>query len=301
IGRQDPRDGTVHTVVPAYESISIVATGLDVSGVEGTRVLISGWGMLAAGEPRDDRATGDLDLAFIEGRLLDRRLALRAGRQLIASGVARNLQLDGLDAVVRAPYGIGVEAYGGVPVTTRFGSVSDDGAFGGRLFWRPAPRFEGGVSFIDVVDDGRIDRQEAGIDARLVVADSLTLTGLAALSTVETRLAEAAVRALWQPRRDLELTVEASRTAPDLFLSRGSIFSAFAEEPHDEAGATISLRPFSSLRLWGDGYAISDEAGVGGRGGLRLGWTLDRAAATVLGVEGRVLSVPDHGYQQARV
>src|SRR5215468_8264303 len=94
-GRQDPRDGEVHTVVPAYEDIWLSARDLDVPGVDGVRIVVSGWGMVAGG----DNVTGDLDVGYIEGKVFGRRLFLRLGRQIVASGVARNLQLDGLDAI----------------------------------------------------------------------------------------------------------------------------------------------------------------------------------------------------------
>jgi hypothetical protein len=300
-GRQDPRDGVVHTVVPAYEEIWISARDFDIPGVAGTRIVVSGWGMVAGGDTMDGKnATGDLDLAFIEGRLFDKHLALRLGRQLVASGVARNLQLDGLDAVVRFPENIGLEAYGGVPVPPRFGYARGQAAVGARLYWRPAAIFEGGVSVVHIIDDGEIDRQEAGADARVVI-DQVTLTGLASFSIVEQRLSEAALRVLWQPQRNLELTLEGARTAPDLFVSRASIFSVFAEESRNEAGATLYYRPLSRLRLWGDGYVINDDTGTGGRGGLRASVALDGANATQLGLEGRVLALPDSRYVQGRV
>jgi hypothetical protein len=301
-GRQDPRDGEVHTIVPAYEEIWISARDLDIPGVEGTRIVVSGWGMVAGGDTIDDRnVTGDVDVAFIEGRLFDRHLALRLGRQLVASGVARNLQLDGLDLVARFPQGIGLEVYGGVPVSPRFGYARGQGAIGARLSWRPAQIFEGGVSFVHILDDGQIDRQEAGVDARLLLGDKLTLTGLAAFSVVEQRLSEAALRVLWQPRRNLELSLEAARTAPDLFVSRTSIFSVFAEEARDEAGSTLYFRPWSRLRLWGEGFVIHDDSGTGGRGGLRASLGFGGANASQLGVEGRVLALPASRYVQGRV
>jgi len=301
-GRQDPRDGTVHTIVPAYEDVYLSVRDLDIPGVQGTRIVVSGWGMVAGGDTLDgDNVTGDLDVGYIEGTLLERHLALRAGRQLVSSGVARNLQLDGLDLVVRGPGHVGLEAYGGVPVVPRFAYGRGQAVVGGRLFWRPAQIFEGGVSFVHILDNGRIDRQEAGADARLFVSDKVTLTGLAAFSVVEQRLSEAALRALWQPRRNFEVTVEASRTAPDLFVSRASIFSVFAEETRDEAGATLFFRPFARLRLWGDGYAINDETGTGGRGGLRASVSLDAANASVIGLEGHVLAVPSSRYVQGRL
>jgi hypothetical protein len=299
-GRQDPRDGVVHTVVPAYEEIYLSARDLSIPGVQGARIIVSGWGMVVGGDPMDgDNLTGDVDVAYVEGTLLDRHLGLRAGRQFVAAGVARNLQLDGLDGVVRFPAGIGLELYGGVPVPPRFGYAHGQGAIGGRLSWRPAPTFEGGASFVDVLDDGLIARQEAGADARLLIGDKVTLTGLAAFSTVEQRLSEAALRALWQPRRNLELTLEAGRIAPDLFVSRASIFSVFAEETRDELGATVYVRPWTRLRVWADGYVIDDDRGVGGRGGLRA--ALAVATASSVGLEARVLALPSSSYVQGRV
>src|ERR1051325_11608623 len=81
-GRQVPRDGTVHTVVPLYQSLSLLATDLRTPWFQDTRVVVSGWGVLAAGDPRDgNTGTGDVDLAYAEGRTAGRRLTLRAGRQ----------------------------------------------------------------------------------------------------------------------------------------------------------------------------------------------------------------------------
>src|SRR5262249_59733468 len=103
--------------------------------------------------------------------------------------------------------------------------------------------------FVEVLDDGRADRQELGADARLFLGGEVTLNGLAAFSVLEARLSEASLSALWQARRNLELTLEANRIAPDLFVSRTSIFSVFAEDNRDELGTTIYVRPLPRLRL----------------------------------------------------
>ncbi|HKA87023.1 MAG TPA: hypothetical protein VKE22_05120 [Haliangiales bacterium] len=301
-GRQDPRDGTVHTVVPAYEEIWLSARDVDIPGVHGTRIVVSGWGMVAGGTTLDDRnVTGDVDVAFIEGKLFDRHLGVRLGRQLVASGVARNLQLDGADVVALAPAGIRVQIYGGVPVPPRFGYAHGQGVIGGRLSWRPSPIFEGGLSFVDILDDGLVDRQEAGVDARAVVTEEVTLTALAAFSILEQRISEASLRALWQPLRNLEVTAEAARTAPDLFVSRASIFSVFAEEAREEGGATVYFRPWARLRLWGDGFVLHDDSGTGGRAGLRASLAVDGADMTQIGVQGRVLALPASRYVQGRI
>jgi hypothetical protein len=151
-----------------------------------------------------------------------------------------------------------------------------------------------------VIDQGRVGRQELGVDARVLATSELSFSGLASLATTEGRLSQASLRALWQPSRRLELTLEGLRTAPDLFVSRASIFSVFAEETHDEAGATVYFRPLPLLRLGADGYVISDDSGTGGRGGLRAQVALDAQNATLLGAEGRFLALPINSYVQAR-
>src|SRR5436190_18859350 len=61
-GRQDPRDGVVHTVVPAYEEIWISARDLDIPGVKGARIVVSGWGMVVGGDmATGEDVTGELD------------------------------------------------------------------------------------------------------------------------------------------------------------------------------------------------------------------------------------------------
>src|SRR6266700_2266760 len=78
-GRQDPRDGVVHTIVPVYELVSLRATDFHVPGIADMNVVLSGWGAVALADPIENKhVLGDLDLAFAEGTPLRRRLG--AGR-----------------------------------------------------------------------------------------------------------------------------------------------------------------------------------------------------------------------------
>src|SRR3954451_6526359 len=69
-GRQDPRDGRVYTVVPIYETLTLTVGDVRLRHVDDLRIVVSGWGELALGDPREGLATGDLDVGFIEGKLL---------------------------------------------------------------------------------------------------------------------------------------------------------------------------------------------------------------------------------------
>ena len=113
-GRQDPRDGNVHTVVPLIESLAVRAEDLKLPGFQDARIVLSAWGEVDPGDPRDgEHGTGDVDLAFAEGRLFQRRMTLRLGRQLLFAGAARNLQLDGLSVRTRIGGGVGIIDRGG--------------------------------------------------------------------------------------------------------------------------------------------------------------------------------------------
>ena len=297
-GRQDPRDGSVHTVVPFYESLSILASDLKNPLVQDTKLVLSAWGSLTAAEqPTGNDATGDVDLAYVEGTLLHKRLTLRAGRQLVFGGAARALPLDGVDVRTNVGAGVGVDVYGGVPATPKFSVSQGDAAAGGRVFWRPSPMIETGASFVHVVGEGRIDRQEAGVDARFSPRPSIAITALALWSTVEERLAEAQLQAIWQPWRMMELSLDAARQSPDLLIPRGSIFSVFAEETRDELGGGLYLRPLKMMRIYLDGHAISDDSGVGARAGGRV--TLSALGAT-FGAETRAMELPSKGFVELR-
>jgi hypothetical protein len=302
-GRQDPRDGNLYSSVPAYETVALTLSDVRLRHIDDIKLVIVGWGGLQIGAaPVLSDGTGDLTLGFVEGKLLDRRLVLRLGRQLVFGGAARAQPLDGASATVRIWRRIALDLYGGVPVTPRFGVHQGDFMSGGRIYWRPTVDSEVGASFLEMLADGRQARQDLGVDARYRPLRSLVLTGYALLSLVELRLAEGDVAAVWQPLTTLQLDVDYRRVAPDLFLPRSSILSVFSQETRDEAGSNVWWRPISRLRLEGDYHLLRDEAGLGHRGGARASAALGRFFETTIAVETRVLRLATgSGYAQGRL
>ncbi len=302
-GRQDPRDGNLYSSVPVYQNVALTVSDVRLRHVDDLKLVVAGWGELSF-LITDSKlgATGDLDLGFVEGKVFDRRLELRAGRQLVFGGGARALPIDGGSATWRIWRGLGLNVYGGVPVTPRFGVHQGDAVGGGRFFWRPNVDSEVGASFIEMLNDGLQARQDLGLDARWRAHRTLTLTGYALMSLLELRLAEGDIAAVWQPLSQLQVEGDYRRTAPDLFLPRNSILSVFSQESHDEAGGNVFYRPLSRLRLEGDYHAIVDEVGFGQRGGARLSTSLGAAFETTLAAELRFLRLATHnGYTQGRV
>lgn len=293
-GRANPRDGVVHTAVPAFELVSVRATGLRVPGVEDLNVVLSGWGAVELGARDDgDRGLGNLDIAFAEGKLLRGHVAFRLGRQLLVGGAGRNLAFDGLSVTARPWRWVGVSAQAGVPVTPRFAADCGDGLIAGRVFVRPLYGTEAGVSFLQVLDHGDVARRDLAVDARVVpsAAVPVWLSGFALMSLPDERLGEANAAASAQIGPRFEVTGEYRRTAPDIFLPRNSIFSVFSQESHDEAGGFLYFKIVPRLRLQGDYHVIVDGDGTGQDATAKLTGTLRDGRAT-LGAEGRVLELP---------
>lgn len=301
-GRSEPRDGMVHTVVPIVALVSLHARDIQNPWVRDLRVVISGWGELSAGEPRDGQtAEGDVNIAYTEGRVLSNRFGLRLGRQLVSPGAARNLHIDGLSAQLALVRHLGLTVFGGAPVTPRFGVDRGDGAVGGRIHWRQSFVSEIGVSAIHVLDDGRVAHQDVALDANYAVFRTVNLSTLARWSLAEQRLGEGNLVASWQPFRRVELLADVRRTAPDLFLSRSSIFAVFSEETRDELGGGMALRLPRRVTLSADLHWFGASLSDSNRASARVTSTLGSLAQARAGVELVRLSVPDGGYLLGRV
>lgn len=301
-GRQDPRDAAVHTVVPAFELVSINARDIKNPVFDDLNIVLSGWGGLTFGDPVDkELGSGDLDLGYVEGTAFKRRLKLRLGRQLVIGGAAQVMPLDGADVTVMPLEKLGVTLYGGQVVVPRFALPRGNAVGGARAFYRLTYETEFGASFIDVLEDGLQARRDVALDARYAPLNTLWFTGYGAMSTLEKRLSEANLTATWQPVALVQVTGDWARTAPDLFIPRSSIFSVFAEETHSEGGGSLTVNPVRALTLLGDYHAIKDDDGWGHRARGRVAYDFGVLRRSTLGVEGRLLRIPVNGYVEARV
>ena len=302
-GQRDPRDGTVHTVVPFLELVSLRASEIRNPLLDDTEIVVSGWGEAVAGDPRDGKsALGDVDVAYLQGSTWQQRATLRLGRQFVFPGTAANVQLDGLAPSLRLGAGFGVSGFVGVPVTPRFGYSRGQFATGARASWSHSYESQVGVSILEILGTGQhVFRRDAGVDAHYRLLDSLALSGLARWSIPEARMAEADAAVNWRPCRYLDVTGDYRRTAPDLFLPRYSLFAVFAQETRDEFGGFVSLRPWlRRLDLQGDFHEVHDASGwgwnTGGKATLRFG----SGGGTRFGVESRRLKIPGGGYLMGR-
>jgi hypothetical protein len=311
------------TVTPIFEIISVSAREIRNPVFDNLEVVVAGWGSYELGDVRwdagtTDKFTGDLTAAYVRGQLLRRALTVRAGRAMVPAGVGRMLQLDGGDLLLRLPGGVSLSAYGGIPVSQRFGTRSGlrswnpaggDLAYGGRLGWTlPLAGAYGrgldiGASAVVVEDSTNaleeVVRQDAGLDVRFQPTAGLVLAGNGTWSLAEERLAAATVEALWTVSDKLYATADFKFTSPDLFLSRGSILSVFADSDRMDLGGGVRYRLTRHFTLGVDYHALLEPTGEGSKTELgheaagRVEW---ERGATTLGGEVTYLTAIDNGY-----
>ncbi len=315
IVRDQVRAGTSNTIAPLYEILSVSARDIRNPVADNLSIVFSGWGAGAIGEhlvwyDRDrptNRVFGDLDLAYVQGEILKRSVQLRLGRQLVAGGVTGGLQLDGANALVRLPYGFGVAAYVGSPVSQRFDYRGTEGTFnpqrgnfatGGRAYFTLPAWGEVGGSGVLVQDHGDPSRRQIGGDVRLTPARPLTVLANTSYDIYEERWAETNVVGQIQVLRKLLVIGDYRHVEPDLLLARNSILAVFAVDRRNEVGGAVRLGPWKAITFDGDYHYLKQEAGHGNRAGARATWRAPKG--TALGVELAAQQTPQNDYVGAR-
>src|SRR6266498_2636529 len=102
LGRQDFRDGSLQTAVPLYELLNLNASGVKTPYAD-FEIALSTWGSADLADVRfwqngaqvGDHFTGDVNVGFVRADFLHRTFSLRLGRQVVADGNARMVQIDG--------------------------------------------------------------------------------------------------------------------------------------------------------------------------------------------------------------
>ena len=314
------------TAAPLFEILSIAARDVTNPLADDLALVVSTWGAYELQDLRWDNGTsselhGDVVTMYAQGKLLDRHLTLRIGREHVMTGAARMIHLDGGEAILRLPAGVRLSAYGGLPVSQRFASrgtlqswnpAGGDVAFGGRAAWSLAfPGYPGrgldvGASANFVQDDGDPVREEVSADARLQpLGDDLTFTGLVAYSLYDERVSEVAGRASWSVTRALRLEADGRYFAPDLFLARNSILSVFASEQRTTWGAGLDYELGHGLAI-GASYHLATEPGeeigdddyLGHEADASVEW---HAGPSRAGAELQYLDAVENGYVAVRL
>jgi hypothetical protein len=318
------------TVAPLFEILTISARDLSQSKKVQLEIQFSGWGSWDTADLRWDNGTqgsvtGDVLTGFVKAQFLDRAVTLRLGRETVALGSTRYLQIDGGDVVLRLPAGFTLSGYVGSPVSQRFQrrtwnssyeSVSwnpagGDLAYGGRLGWSLAPAgtpgkgLDIGAFYSEVTNSGTIARQDVGADLRLQpFSSNLSLAGWAVYSLVGEELSEATAIVTWTATRKLHVNLDWRFSVPSLVLPQTSILSVFSASNRNDIGGALTYQLTPALELGGDLHALLEPGAT--EGTTHTGW---EAAArgrwswheTALGIEGFYLDALENGYWGGRI
>ena len=227
------------------------------------------------------------------------RASVRLGRQVMAVGALRPVHTDGAHALVRLPWRMTLESFGGLPVVPRFGPRAYDWLVGARVGQALGPASLG-LAWMQRRDHGALDTHELGVDAQLAPEGPFDLGATAAWDLVSPGLAEARLSAAWRARA-WRLEVWGSQLSPAHLLPATSLFSVLGDVRSLRAGALVRWRAAPRLDLWlgGGGTRHDDDTGVDAD--VRVQLRLDDAGDGALGLELRRDGGADGGWSGVRL
>ena len=331
------RDGSTTTVVPLYEFLSLSGRNVEIPGGQ-LLFQVDAWGGVNLGTnpwwngySNTGSWSGDLNLAYIQGRFLQNQLRVTLGRQTIGIGNSRMLQLDGgsFQAVLAKMFTL--DGYVGVPTTQRFTAYGNvysanptigDLAVGGRLGFAWTTWLNVGFSAAFAWDQGQSTRENLAIDLKFSPVSWMYLLGYADWSlfaneyygSLGSQIADANLSLVFPVSPFLQFTAEYTYTVPALALPYNSILWVFSDNTRQYLGASarVGLEQFKIkvpldfdvgyrriFGVWnGDETTNTSSTTTGDRYYLRASWRPTKNAT--VGAEGSRLFMPAQGYWQAR-
>jgi len=253
-------------------------------GHDDVRPWIGAEALVWAGAKPD--ATGDVLVLSVRLREPHGYGELRVGRFVLATGAILPVQIDGAEAVGRAPWGSSMETFAGLPVAPRFGPRAYDWLAGGRIAQTIASRATLGVSYIQRREYGEISDEEVGADFAAAPASwfDVAAHGSYDLTSPGISEARAAAAARFEPWR---VEFFASQRSPSRLLPATSLFSVLGDFPSQTVGGTVRWRAAPRLDLLVDGAGQSVGGELGGNGWVRASLRLDDRGDGNLGIEVR--------------
>lgn len=226
---------------------------------------------------------------------------VRVGRMLVMTGAIRPAHVDGASVAARAPWGTGVEAFGGVPVSLDYTSRAFDWIVGGRVSQRILDRAVLGVSYLQRRSSGAVAFEELGFDAAITPVRWLDAAATAAVDVFRPGLTDARVSIGIRPLQTLRIEAYGVQRSPSHLLPATSLFAALGDVPSRRAGASVFFRVAPRLDLTGDGAVESLGGDLGSVGFVRATLRLDDKGARAIALEARRQSVPLASWTGVRV
>ena len=251
-------------------------------GQDDVRPWVSAEALVWAGAKPDETA----DVLVLSARVREPHGygELRAGRFVLATGAVLPVQIDGIDAIGRAPWGSTIETFGGLPVVPRFGARAYDWLAGGRVAQTVASRATVGVSYIERRVDGDVSDEEVGADFAAAPARwfDVAAHGSYDLTSPGISEARAAAAVRFEPWR---VELFASQRSASRLLPATSLFSVLGDIPSQMVGGTVRWLAAPRLDVLASGAAQSVGGDLGGNGWVRASLRLDDRGDGNLGLE----------------
>ena len=172
---RDRNDGSKAKAAPVYEYLQL---NYKTRKVPGLSLHINGWGRLnLADNYNNDTTDGRLLHAYLQYAPPKQTYQLRAGRQYIFEGVARD-NLDGVYGKAFVFPGTTVSAYAGVPtMLDDSNGRKSDLIYGGKLTYGIPGRADAGLSYKHILDNGARREHVLGGDLAVNFPRGITLLG----------------------------------------------------------------------------------------------------------------------------
>lgn len=199
-----------------------------------------------------DQGRTDVLVMVLRARTRDGRATGRLGRFVETLGALRPIQVDGAAARLRAPLGLDVEAYAGVPVSDGLATPRAwDWAAGGRIARRIGEGGSLGLAYAEQRDDGRLASEELGVDAGAALGAHDDVAAKLAYDLANPGIAEISVTASHRSRVVRTELYLSDRAASHL-LPATSLFTVLGDVPAQHGGAVVTWRAAPRLDVIAD-------------------------------------------------
>lgn len=168
--------------VPVYQYLQLDYGNLKSTGLS---LHVNGWGRLNLGDQYNEKDTaGELLHAYLQYLSPGRNLLVRAGRQYVFEGVAKD-SIDGVYAKTDLVPALTLSAYAGSPVAPGAADGrKGDLILGGKISHSRPGLYDLGVSYKYLADNGKRDEESFGTDLTLLFPGSIYLLGHSAYNLV---------------------------------------------------------------------------------------------------------------------
>jgi hypothetical protein len=278
-----------------------IPTGLiildgDADATDWARIEAQVWGGASEFENEADLLVGRI---FLHDP--NHNAELSAGRLIVGPGAVRPMHLDGASGLVRLPWSMTVEAFGGLGVAPRFEDRTDDWAVGGRIGQRIGRWGTVGVAYLERYDASFLADREIGGDLMLQPIEEITFTSRAAWDIVSSGFSEAIGSLAYRPTAAWRFELYGSHRAPDRILPATSLFSVLGGVASQIVSGRVWYRVAPRLDVSAEGGARQFEDTLGERVRVNAVLRLDERGNSALSVEGTRFGGPDDiGWTGAR-